>query len=274
MERKSQFTSSELERLRLLVKKFSQANAADERKSYRVKMRNIGFHVSDFEIQNITPQLFEGLLKSGKIKVIDSLFSQPIKVKSEHTAIILDKKPTSEFSTTLFEKLTNGTFKKAGDIDHLVPDETGFYCIRLAKGSKLNARYHNHLINREHAIIYIGKAENQSLKKRFLGQELRAKGHGTFFRSIGAVLGFLPEKGSLLVAKNKNNYTFTTAEEKKIIAWINEHLEVNWITYKGDFSIEKKWIASCCPLLNDTHNPQKLAELRADKAYCRAVANS
>lgn len=274
MERKSQFTSSELEKLRLLVKKFSQANAADERKSYRVKMRNIGFHVSDFKIQNITPQIFESLLKSGKIKVIDSLFSQPIKVKSKPLATTSDTELTNESSTTLFEKLINGTFKKAGDIDHKVPDETGFYCIRLAKGSKLNARYHNHLIKRKHAIIYIGKAENQSLKKRFLGQELRAKGHGTFFRSIGAVLGFLPEKGSLLVAKNKNNYTFTTAEEKKIIAWINEHLEVNWITYKGDFSMEKEWIASCCPLLNDTHNPQKLAELREDKAYCRAVANS
>ena len=35
----------------------------------------------------------------------------------------------------------------------------------------------------------------KSLNKRMLKQELRSKGHGTF-RSIGAVLGFRPDKGS------------------------------------------------------------------------------
>ncbi|WP_339658877.1 GIY-YIG nuclease family protein [Flavobacterium frigidarium] len=272
MERRNSFNASELANLRLLVKKFSQANAADERKSYRVKMRKIGLYVSDFGITNITPQLFEGLMKSGKIKEIDSLFSQPIKTKIKPITFISDPEPTNEPPNYLFEKLINGTFKKAGDIDHLVTNETGFYCIRLAKDSKLLARYQEHLNNRKHTIIYIGKAENQSLKKRFLGQELRAKGHGTFFRSIGAVLGFLPEKGSLLHAKNKNNYKFTPADEQKIISWINQHLEVNWISYQGDFSIEKEWISQCCPLLNDTYNPKKLNELKEDKGYCRAVA--
>ncbi len=45
-----------------------------------------------------------------------------------------------------------------------------------------------------------------------LGNELRARGHGTFFRSLGAVLGYLPPKGSLKGKSNQNNYTF----QKKI----------------------------------------------------------
>ena len=41
----------------------------------------------------------------------------------------------------------------------------------------------------------------KDLNKRMLKQELRSKGHGTFFRSIGAVLGFRPDKGSLNIKK-------------------------------------------------------------------------
>ena len=86
-------------------------------------------------------------------------------------------------------------------------------------------------------------------------------------------MGYLPEKGSLLTYKNKKNYVFKPTDEAKIINWINTNLEVNWITFNGDFSIEKDWISKYCPLLNDTHNPRKLIELKEDKAYCRAVAN-
>lgn len=272
MERKNSFNSSELENLRLLVKKYSQANNAADQKLVRTKMRKYGFYVSDFGITNITPQVFENLLKTGKIKESTTLFSKPTvrRIMSGPSASVLQA--NNESSDILLKKLINGDFKKAVVIDSLVPDETGFYCIRLAKDSKLPQRYHHYLEERSHTIIYIGKAENQSLKKRFLGQELRAKGHGTFFRSIGAVLGFLPEKESLLHAKNKNNYKFTPADEQKIISWINKHLEVNWISYQGDFLIEKEWISQCCPLLNDTYNPKKLNELKEDKGYCRAVA--
>jgi hypothetical protein len=273
MKGKDTFSSSELENLKILVKKYYQANNAVDQKKVRVKLRDIKFYVSDIGITNITPQIFEQLIKSGKIKVSGNLFSQPRpivlkKIKIPINAIESEK----ESDNSLTEKLLQGTFKKAGSVDNLVPDHTGFYCIKLVNGSQLPERYQIHLKNRKNAIIYIGKAEGQTLKKRFLGQELRARGHGTFFRSIGAVLGFLPEKGSLLDAKNKNNYTFNPNDEKKIIAWINEHLEVNWVSYSGDFSIEKELIGDHCPLLNDTHNPKKLTQLKEDKAYCRAVA--
>lgn len=274
MERKDIFTQSEIENLRVLVKKYSQTNHAPDQKPIRVKLRKIGFYVSDYGIQNITPQDFERLIKIGKIKIAGDLFTSPKNLeKKSFDKLTPVFKNSHELNHSSIEKLTTGNFKKAESIDNLVPDQSGFYCIRLIEGSKLPERYQKHLNKRKHSIIYIGKAEGQSLKKRFLGQELRAKGHGTFFRSIGAVLNFLPDKGSLLHSKNKNNYTFNPSNEKKIITWINQNLEVNWITYDGDFSIEKEIITRYCPLLNDSHNPVKLMELKEDKAYCRAIAN-
>ena len=274
MQGKDIFAESEIETLRLLVKKYSQANTAADQKTVRGKLRKIGFYVSDFGIQNITPQVFEGLLKTGKIKVSGNLFSQPRPIVLEKIKIPISAIENEINSLNhLEESLLQGVFKKAGTIDNLVPDQTGFYCIKLAEGSNLPERYQIHLKNRKHNVIYIGKAEGQTLKKRFLGQELRAREHGTFFRSMGAVLGLLPEKGSLLTAKNKNNYTFKPADESKIITWMNQNLEVNWVVFEGDFSIEKEWIQRYSPLLNDTHNPHKLVELKEDKAYCRAMAN-
>lgn len=274
MQGKNIFTPSEIERLKLVVIEYEQAKTSKIEKTARGKLRKLGFYVSDFGITNITSTEFLHLLQSGKIRTsVTSIPTSipPLKKLVQSKAMVIEK--SIDCNSELMQKLINGTFKKAGTVDNLVPNETGFYCIKLIKGANLPSRYEMLLNERKHRIIYIGIAQGQSLKKRFLGQELRARGHGTFFRSIGAVLGYLPEKGSLLNAKNKNNYTFTEKDEKKIISWINENLEVNWISFSGDFSVEKNWIAEHCPLLNDSHNPKRLKELRADKAYCRAVAN-
>lgn len=270
MTGRDKFTLHEIETLRLLVKKYSQANSPSDQKAVRVKLRKIGFYVSDFGIQNITSQIFEGFINKGYIKCSDRIIETPVFVKPNPIL-----KPAIAINQNDIEnQLTNGTFKKAGLIDSIVPAQTGFYCIRLVKGAKLPERYQCHLDKRKHTIIYLGKAEGQTLYKRFLGQEMRAKGHGTFFRSIGAVLGYKPEKGSLKNAKNKNNYTFSVADEEKIIKWINHNLEVNWVEYQGDFSIEAQFISNYRPLLNDSHNPVKLEELRIDKANCRTIAIS
>lgn len=188
MTGRDKFTMKEIETLRLLVKKYSQANSPSDQKAVRVKLRKIGFYVSDFGIQNITAQIFERLICKGDIKCIDSINEIPVLEKT-----ILTSKPALALNQNDLEnQLINGTFKKAGLIDSIVPAQTGFYCIRLAKGCKLPERYQCHLDKRKRTIIYLGKAEGQTLYKRFLGQEMRAKGHGTFFRNIGAVLGYTP----------------------------------------------------------------------------------
>jgi len=162
--------------------------------------------------------------------------------------------------------------KPAGVIDKLVPDKPGLYCIRIDRPESLPEPFRAYLKERSHTIIYIGIA-TQSLYTRFLNQELRANGHGTFFRGIGAVLGFRPPKGSLINKKNKNNYKFSAADEKKIIDWINAHLLVNWVEFSGDFeTTETMLVEKFLPLLNTSKNPAKLDELAELRRECREIA--
>lgn len=148
----------------------------------------------------------------------------------------------------------------------------GFYIIRLRDKSALPQKYHQYI--QPNQLLYIGKAENQNLYKRFFKQELKGIGHGTFFRSIGAVLGYRPEKGSLYHKKNKNNYIFNSTDKKKITEWLSENVEVNWIIYNGDFSVEKALIKKYLPIFNSIHNPNKLIELEKDKNECRMIARN
>ena len=130
------------------------------------------------------------------------------------------------------------------------------------------------LKDRNHNIIYIGIA-SQSLSKRFLNQELRAKGHGTFFRSIGAILGYKPAKGSLSTKANKRNYTFPAKDKQTIIEWVNSNLIINWVVFNGDFeTIETDLIQRHLPLLNLAKNPLPLKQLSDLRAECVGIANN
>lgn len=162
-------------------------------------------------------------------------------------------------------------FKPAGDIDGGLPDIPGLYCLRIKKPEKLPTSFTAVLKLREHNIIYIGIA-SQSLRKR-LNQELRAKGHGTFFRSIGAVLGYTPEAGSLSGMKNQNNYRFAKEDEEKIITWINENLLVNWVQLEMDLnSLESVLLNEYLPLLNISGNPVALKEITELRNKCKKIA--
>jgi len=163
-------------------------------------------------------------------------------------------------------------FKSASAIDSIVPNSPGLYCVRIKEISKLPKHFAEHLADRKHNIVYIGIA-SQSLKDR-LNHELRAKGHGTFFRSIGAVLGFRPPKGSLVTKANKRNYKFSATDEEKIIAWINGNLIVNWIGHSRDLkSIESELIAKYRPPINIHKNRSKLQILSDLRAECVRIAN-
>ncbi|HUC80755.1 MAG TPA: hypothetical protein VMR70_07555 [Flavisolibacter sp.] len=178
-------------------------------------------------------------------------------------------------NTKLLEKIlmNEENFRPASIIDNIVPDKAGLYCIRISNTNKLPAPFDKLLAVREHNIIYIGIASS-SLKRRFLCQELRAIGHGTFFRSIGAVLGYRPIQGSLREKLNKRNYTFSPTDETKIIGWINKHLIVNWVETDIDFdTLETTLLSKYRPLLNLAKNPAALAELTKLRAECVTIAN-
>jgi hypothetical protein len=190
------------------------------------------------------------------------------KVASVAIVAPVPKVPQVPLNDLMHEK----NFKPADKISHLLPDEPGLYCIRIDKADNLPQPFATHLKNRNHNILYIGIATT-SLRQR-ISQELWAEGHGTFFRGLGAVLGYRPPKGSLLNRKNKNNYTFSSANENQIIQWINAHLLVNWVSFNGNFeNTETILINTYLPLMNAAKNPAKLPELAALRKECREIAN-
>ncbi len=187
------------------------------------------------------------------------------KLKSAKQPKLVVQNSISDVNSLIKNLMNEANFKSTNEIDCLVPNASGLYCIRISDINKLPSPFNSILKERNHNIIYIGIA-SQSLSKRFLNQELRAKGHGTFFRSIGAVLGYLPPKGSLVEKKNKRNYKFSPKDEEKIIDWMNTNLVVNWVEINTNLeSIETILINKYEPLLNLAKNPaalEILSELR------------
>lgn len=161
-------------------------------------------------------------------------------------------------------------FSKYVRISHLCESKnlstTGLYCIRLAAGKRLPQRYAPYL--KGHRIIYIGQS-SVPLYERFWKQELNADGHGTFFRSIGAMLGYLPPKGSL-IGKQTRNYKFSHDDEQLIKSWMEENLVVNCVSLEKEYldNEEQKYIVQYRPLLNITHNPDALDVLSEDRDKC------
>ena len=228
-----------------------------------IKSSQIGARVKNY------PHLFNkvGSLISLKSNTGATKVNAPIQKNKTGIAAVTEN-PSLAVKMLMNEK----NFKPASTIDAMVPDVPGLYCIRVLDNKKLKAPFSNVLEERKHNIIYIGIA-SQSLKKRFLGQELRAKGHGTFFRSIGAVLGFVPPKGSLKDKKNQNNYKFSLKDEISIIAWINNNLIVNWVAVKQDLNvIENNLINEHIPLLNIAGNPGALQELTELRNNCKLIS--
>jgi hypothetical protein len=220
----------------------------------------------------------------GRTKNYPHLFVQngsTISLKSATGILPMAKQPVarrnpvaemSKDAGLLLKMLMNEkNFRPVKELDGKIPDEPGLYCVRVRDGKLLPPPFSGILNDRKHNIIYIGIA-SQSLSKRFWGQELRAKGHGTFFRSLGAVLGYRPEPESLKDKKNQNNYRFSSANESKIIEWIDQNLLVNWVVIGGDLnSIEARLIHEHLPLLNIAGNPLVVPTLQAWREECKRI---
>lgn len=269
MKGKTAFTEFEINQIRKLInQKLIASN--NEQKNIRNKIRSFGFYFSDFSSKKgYTVQDFENLIKTGEIKTIEQGQIEKELMKKSQSLII--EKPVVENSDIENELIVNGKFCSIKDLDKGILNSTGFYCIRLKVNSKLPDRYQNILDKRKHKFLYIGKAEGQTLRDR-LAQELELKSPGTFFRSIGCVLNYLPIKGHLKGKLNQNNFKFSKTNKSEIIEWLKENVELSIANYNGDFKIESDLIEKYNPLLNDTHNPLKLQELRDDKDKCRKFA--
>ena len=273
MKGKPVFTEFEANQIKKLIRKKLNASR-NEQKSIRNKIRSFGFYFSDFSNKKgYTVQDFEDLIKSGKIRIVEKN-----KVENMQTKQDPKKKSNTTFEKPFIYKndienelIINGKFSSIKNLNQDILNSTGFYCIKLKINSKLPDRYQRILDKRSHKIIYIGKAEGQTLRKR-LAQELELKKPGTFFRSIGCVLGYFPEKGFLKGKSNQYNFKFSKTDKKEIIDWLRNNVELSIVKFEGNFSIERELIRKYCPLLNDTHNPMKLQELIDDKNKCRKIA--
>lgn len=170
--------------------------------------------------------------------------------------------------------LARDAFRSASDVDGEVPDLPGLYAIRIKDASYLPSPYGEAAVARGTDLLYLGQATRRTLRRRFVDNELRGKGHGTFFRSIGAVLGYRPPVGSLIGKANPRNYRFSLADTDEIIDWINRHLEVSWVALDVDdiHQSEVALIRAHRPLLNLRDNPAAIPELSALRRACAVIA--
>ncbi len=180
----------------------------------------------------------------------------------------LDSQDEQHVSKKLIDE---NNFKKKSQLDQELLNKKGIYCIRLKEESKLPRKYQTILESRGAKIIYIGKAE-KTIRQR-LEQELEHKSPGTFFRSIGCVLGYLPIKGHLIGRVNQNNFKFSKNDTEEIINWLEENTEVSIVAFEGKLDLmEGKLIEKHTPLLNINKNPLRLEELINDRNRCKKIA--
>ncbi len=208
-------------------------------------------------------------------KGIDSFetnFTKPAQSKSTKSfAIKARTKPSGNHEKELMDSSKQ---KSVGVIDNMVPPMSGMYCIRIRDVKTLPQPFSDELSRRGHDIVYIGIA-SKSLRRRMLGQELRARGHGTFFRSMGALLGYTPPPGSLIGKSNQRNYRFSEADNARIIEWMNAHLTVHWVTMESGWDqLETALITKHRPLVNLAKNRSALPELSMLRKKCVDIALS
>ena len=157
-----------------------------------------------------------------------------------------------------------------------VPDEYGLYAIFISSTDALPQVFNNELRVRSTKLLYVGRAKKQTLKVRLIEQDLSGKGNSTFFRGIGAVLGYRPKRGSLYGKINQNNYVFTEDDKLKTVNWIDTFIQVRWC--KTEPSVidvcEKYLIQNLYPLLNEKNNPRKFEPLKILRKECREIATS
>lgn len=279
MKGKNTFTAKEISDLKQLIRMRVNADK-DDQKNIRRIMRSIGFYGSDYGIVDCQVSDLEGLIRSGMIKVVGgkpvsanapSATTRPaVTPKTTKTVAAV---PKAVKGLAAAEKnLLQGDFISVGALSgDMVPDVPGLYCIKLRNGVRLPAKYGK---VREDGVIYIGKADN--LRERLWEEELSHKRPATFFRGIGAILDYLPPKGSLIGYANQKNYKFSPEDTSAIIKWMKLSLMVNWIQLTPSLILdtEKELIVKYAPMMNTTHNPHKNKELAAARKRCREYAKS
>ena len=156
-----------------------------------------------------------------------------------------------------------------------VPPVSGIYTIFIDDPANLPGHLCRSWRERGSHLLYLGLA-SQSLHERLVEQELLHRRPATFFRSLGAALGYLPPRGSLVGKKNQNNYRFSSEDTRRIVEWTQKHVLVRWaeIGARELDDLEKRSIERHQPALNIANNPACCTVLEAARRKCREHAAS
>jgi predicted house-cleaning noncanonical NTP pyrophosphatase (MazG superfamily) len=154
-------------------------------------------------------------------------------------------------------------------------NRSGIYQILIKDMNKcagICPRLYDEIIFRETSrLIYIGQANGNGLLLNRLRQELLGVGRGTFFRSIGAILGESPR-----LARNQTeikNFVFEGAAYESIKAFILDNCVVKFQFVENDIDdVEKRLIIQHKPPLNIAFNPDPWEYLITQRERCRRIA--
>lgn len=170
------------------------------------------------------------------------------------------------------ELLASGSRVRVPVAEKLIPRSSGIYAIFVDEGDLLRLSFSD-CPSGQDVLLYVGQASG-SLYARLLEQDLRHRTPSTFFRGLGAALGYHPPAGSLVGKKNKNNYKFSPDDSGQIRKWIDAHVLVSWaeVSQEELDTIERELVLDLRPPLNTVHNPAPSALLASLRKTCRDIA--
>lgn len=182
-----------------------------------------------------------------------------------------NKLPKLEFDYNSF--MNYNKFKRVSMLSRDdIPTSAGLYAITIDDENILPYTFSTELKRRNHKLLYIGISKD-NLRTRLWKSELHCHKPATFFRSIGAILGFTPVAGSL--QSSSRNYKFSKEDQLLIEQWMADHLLVNFIPYNSNIEdIEKQLIVNYKPIINLRDNPYKIHELEILRNKCVTIGKT
>jgi hypothetical protein len=258
MKGQNTFTSLQVQTIKKLIAEKVVATA-DKQKGIRGKIRNIGFHYSDFSSKKdgYTVADFEALIRSGQIKISDGNY-KPTKIA---TIKPIDKPKPVEKKVAIIQKskglISNldsfkvNRFDPKKDSETMIANSSGNYILCLKKNSKLpTVSIKPILTNFEGLqVIYTGIA-GVSLRTRDFRQHFKGNnaGRSTLRKSLGVLFGYkqIPRDSDPTTGMTK----FDNADEIKLSEWMCDNLVMFFLPTLDFNSIEIELINHFNPPLN------------------------
>jgi hypothetical protein len=282
MKGQNTFTSLQVQTIKKLIAEKVVATP-DKQKGIRGKIRNIGFHYSDFSSKKdgYTVADFEALIRSGQIKISDGNY-KPTKTATIKT---IDKPKPVEKKVIVIQKskglnsnLNNfkvNRFYPKTDSETIIANSSGNYILCLKKNSKLpTVSVKPILTNFEGLqVIYTGIAGG-SLRTRDFRQHFKGNnaGRSTLRKSLGVLFGYkqIPRDGDPNSGKTK----FSNADELNLSEWMFDNLIMFFLPTSDYDSIEIELINHFNPPLNLKDNSNIInADFRRLLSSLRAKKN-